>query len=710
MDRIDKTRLSKLISDAADKDNEFAVRTLLEVIDKVDSEVLKEASADFGALCEAWEDEVTRSEDKAEFCVRLAELALVDTPAFRGSLHAAIRKLLPPYLTSGVVVKAIGAKDENVSVHDAALRLRKLQHLRSTALVYRQDTHDWCTIHGIDNLTGSIAISKINKIGDKAISSVSIVNAIFYLQFFNTTPEMLNLLAPGKLNCRSSAEYRKVFRETSLSELHDQKLHDIIMHLMVPSVKSPAEFEAWWNADAAAAKAPVRSFCDARSILELYTLLQLDRKEEDRTLGIRIAEDEAQKLKKFFGNLRKDIQPKDLAMLAECVAALAEAAPAEFLADMIAPLRGKARFFPASVTQETPLADLEQWGRLAVKPLAGFVKAASTLYPVEELAQLGALLPQKCIAVVFALVPDDVIRSVIVAQKTLSCDLILWICKNKSQPGFSRIAQTIDMAKCISALSIEGLSKEWAAAQRDLKKAVFTRADFQRYIIENADGDIPSVIAALQHYRKFQPGERQTILVKLANASSEMKDYIESGAGRKLMGTEENVSVETAPITSNASRKRLADELQDILERQIPANNAAYALAKSFGDLRENAEFDAAKENRRRIHGRRAELERILGFLQGTDFKDAAVQDHAVVGSAVTLAPAAGGADQVYYLLGAYDGNPDRNHVSYQSGIGKAIINRKTGETVTLPGKGDFIVKSVRPLPEDLRKELALEA
>jgi len=711
MDKTDKTKLSKLISDAANKENEIAVRTLLETIDKFDAGTLKEASAEFGALCEAWEEEVTRSEDKADVCVRLAELSLVDTPAFRGSLHAAIRKLLPPYLTSGVVVKAIGAKDENVSVHEAAMRLRKLQHLRSTALVYRQDTKDWCTIHGIDNLTGSIAISKIGKLGNKAISSVSIVNAIFCLHFFNTTPEMLNLLEPDKFNCRPSSEYRKIFRENALSEIHDQKLHDIIMNLMVPEIKTPEEFESWWSADiAAAAKAAVRPFCDTRSVLELYTLLQLDKPEDKRTVAAKVTEAEALKLQKFFSNLRKDIQPKDIAMLSECIAALSNSAQPELLISMFFPLRGKVKFFPVEITQDIPLANLEQWGRLAVKPLAGFTKVASLLYSKEELAQLGALLPQKCISIIFAMIPDDVIRTTIIAQKALSCDLILWIYKNKTHAGLDRIAQTIDMAKCIAALSIENLPKEWASAQRDLKKAVFTKADFQRYIIDNADGDIPSVTAALQHYRKFQPGERQTILVKLASASSEMNDYIESGEGRKLMGTEENVSVETAPITSNASRKRLADELQDILDRQIPANNAAYALAKSFGDLRENAEFDAAKENRRRIHGRRAELERILGFLQGTDFKDVQIQDHAVIGSMVTLSPAAGGADQVLYLLGAYDGKPEKNYVSYQSDQGKAINDHKIGETVSMPGKGNFVIKSVKPLPEDLRKELALEA
>ena len=217
-----KARLDKLITDALKPDNEIAIRNLLQGMEKIDIEVLKAASADLEKLCESWEDGASRSEDIANVCVRLAELGVLDTPEFRGVLHAAIRKLLPPYLVSSTVVKAIGAKDESVSVRDAALRLRKLQHLRSTAVVYQQETHQWAKINNIDNVVGTIGISAIN--GSGVVSSVPIASAITNLHFFNMTPDMMNLLFPGKVNCRPSAEYRKIFQACTLSELHEQKM------------------------------------------------------------------------------------------------------------------------------------------------------------------------------------------------------------------------------------------------------------------------------------------------------------------------------------------------------------------------------------------------------------------------------------------------------------------------------------------------------
>ena len=697
-----KETLDKLIENAMMPNNEIAVRDLLETMDKIEIGVLKEAAPAFDQLCVSWEEEITKSDDKANICVHLAELSIVDTPSFRGPLNAAIRKLLPPYLASGTVIKAIGARDENTSAHDAALRLRKLQHLRSTALVYQWGNRQWSKIHGIDNVTGTIAVSTLDS---GSVSSVPIANAIFSLHFFNMTPEIMNLLYPGKTNYKSSAEYRKVFTDCTLSELSDQKLKDVIHSIMVPTIMGEDTFEGWWKLETAkTAAAATRPFWEARSVLELYTLITETIKANGK---VEICEEASLVLKKLFERLRKDMQPKDVAMLTECISELAEAGTPEVIANMLAPLRGKVCFWPAEISAEMPLAPLEPWGKLSVKLLGGFVKASSLLYTQEEMALLGTLLPQKCISVVFATLPEQIVQETILAQKAYSCDLILWIFKNRNTLP-KKIATEIDMARCISALSAEGLPKEWGAALRDLKKAVFSKADFQKYLIENADGDIPGLFGSLQRYRNFQPGERQSVMAILSRQSQDVKDYLESGAGSKLMGATAKNVAEEAPLTSIASHKKLADELHDLISVQIPENSAAVALARSYGDLRENAEYDAAKERRRYLHRRRAELERTLGFIQPTDFKNVEIKDHAVIGSVVTLT-AADGTDQVYTLLGAWDGDPDKRYISYKTKIGEALLDKKIGDSVEIPGAGKFTIKAVDALPEDLRKALACE-
>ena len=697
-----KETLDKLIENAMMPNNEIAVRDLLETMDKIDIGILKEAAPAFDQLCVSWEEEITKSDDKANICVHLAELSIVDSPTFRGPLNAAIRKLLPPYLASGAVIKAIGARDENTSAHDAALRLRKLQHLRSTALVYQWGNRQWSKIHGIDNVIGTIAVSTLDS---GSVSSVPIANAIFSLHFFNMTPEIMNLLYPGKTNYKSSTEYRRVFTDCTLSELSEPKLKDVIRSIMVPKVMSDDTFEGWWKLEPAKTTANgARPFWEARSVLELYTLLQNVIKDEGK---VEICEEASLSLKKLFERLRKDMQPKDVVMLAECISLLVDAGTQEVITNMLAPLRGKASFWPAEITEDMPLAPLECWGKLPVKQLNGFVKATSYLYTTEEIARLSTHMPLKCMNAIFATLPEQLVQETIIAQKTYSCDLILWILKNRNNLP-KKLSTGIDMARCISALSAEGLPKEWGAALRDLKKAVFTKEDIQKFLIENADGDIPGLIGSLQRYRSYQKQEFQSVLLKLANISQEVKDYLESSAGSRLTGTNSKKTAEEAPITSIASHKKLADELHDLISVQIPENSAAVALARSYGDLRENAEYDAAKERRRYLHRRREELERTLGFIQPTDFKNVEVKDHAVIGSVVTLT-AANGSDQVYTILGAWDGDPDKHYVSYKTKIGEALLDKKVGDQVEIPGIGTCTIKTVAALPEDLRKALACE-
>ena len=139
-----------------------------------------------------------------------------------------------------------------------------------------------------------------------------------------------------------------------------------------------------------------------------------------------------------------------------------------------------------------------------------------------------------------------------------------------------------------------------------------------------------------------------------------------------------------------------------------PENAAAVALARSYGDLRENAEYDAAKEQRRFLHKRRSELEKELNTVQSTDFKDVTVEDHIVPGSVVKLVSASGEVKE-YYVLGAWDGDPEKNRISYKTRIGEALINRKVGDKVEIPEAGAYTVQAVLPLPEALRKELAGE-
>lgn len=701
---ITKQKLEDLIMAASAVENDEAVLKLHDAILDADDDFLKESASNFDILFDVWDkkDAVAESDYKARICVRLAERSILDNPVFRNVLNSAVRRLIPPYIVASSVVKAVGARDENSSTRDVAMRLKKLQNLRSTAVVFMQESRTWGKINSIDKVTATIAISPLDS---ASVSSIPIASALFHIHFFNMTPEMLNMLYPGK-NHRSALEYKRIFEKHSLVELSESKISDIVKAVMVPSLMTPEEFATWWegrNEVPKSAKTSGRQFYDARSILELQTIL----KPLAESGQVSLSTEAAEKLAKLFDHIRIN-NDKDIAMLAECISWLASGVTVEHaLSTMLAPLRGKAPFWPSVIDDTISFKQMETWGKLPVKLLEGFIHASMVLYTPEELVALGLILPLRCISVLFDSLPSDIVSKTILVAKKWSPDVVLWVWKNRAHLS-PYITQSLDMERVVDALAKDGLPKEWLAAQRDLKKHLFDKVDFQKFLLENADSDIPSVTNALQKHRVFQYGEQQSIMVKLARHSAELKAYLEAGEGKKMMGSSASGEDQHPPITSVRSLRRLAEELDNLIKVQIPENAAAVALARSFGDLRENAEYDAAKERRRYLHRRRADLEKTLSFIEGTDFKNVSIKDTVVLGSTAKL-KSANGTEKTYYVLGAWDGDPEKDRIAYTTKIGEALIGQKVGSKLNLQDAGLFTLCEVLPLPAEIQQELADE-
>ena len=636
--------------------------------------VLRNSAANFDVLFEEWNGAESYSTGQAAFVAKLAERDALESPAFRNALFETAKIMLPPYISSQTVLKTIGARDAAVQAHEVMTRITKLQKIPTGALVYFPETKNWGKLSAIDRVSATFSIQSL-KTGN--LNSYPVAIAFASVMFFEPHQEMFNMIAPGS-SLPASAAYRKLFRAHSISEISDEKLKTIVQGILVPGCFNIESFEAWWSKEAApAGAAGQRAPWAARSVLELSNLLAPYAEKG----GIAFNEDQAAQLALMFKKLRPNMVTKDAVMLADCIAVLSEANSGEILEILFSALRGVAPFWPASVEKIAISKQLEVWGHISVKSLAPFIKASCQLYTPEEMAKLGCKLPGKCLNVLFFAIDMKEVAAAIFAEKNLSSDVLMFLWKNRTKLP-KNLTFIVDMERIAKALSMDGLPKEWASAQRDLKRSLFEKEDFQKFVIENADGDIPSIIDAIQKIRTFQTGEYQSLMVKLARHSDELQAHIEKAA-KRLMGK-----------TSDAS---VAD--------QIPENVKAIAHARSYGDFRENAEYDAAKERRRFLHRRRNELENTIGSVESTDFSGIKIADMVVLGSMVTLTDKAG-KDTVYYILGAWDGDPDKNRISYRTVMGEALMEKKIGAAVKLPN-GEFTVKAIAALPEDLRKELA---
>ena len=134
---------------------------------------------------------------------------------------------------------------------------------------------------------------------------------------------------------------------------------------------------------------------------------------------------------------------------------------------------------------------------------------------------------------------------------------------------------------------------------------------------------------------------------------------------------------ETILLTAEGFLK-LENELNDLKENQRPEVIKALKEARALGDLSENAEYDAAKNEQARVEGRIKELEYKLEHSRVMDGN----KDTVSIGSTVTVKYVDDDETEVYKIVGSLEADPFQNKISNESPIGKALIGKKVGEKV----------------------------
>jgi transcription elongation GreA/GreB family factor len=165
-------------------------------------------------------------------------------------------------------------------------------------------------------------------------------------------------------------------------------------------------------------------------------------------------------------------------------------------------------------------------------------------------------------------------------------------------------------------------------------------------------------------------------------------------------GTEERSA---ALVVSWSSLQKRKSELEELVNKKIPENSREIGVARSYGDLRENFEFKAAKEMQAVLMRRKAELERDLHRARGTTFENPDLTQVSI-GTIVTLRDTGSGREETYTILGAWDGDPERAIISYQTAIGQSLLGKRLGEVVELNTEEDtgrYEITAIEPAPLD---------
>lgn len=144
---------------------------------------------------------------------------------------------------------------------------------------------------------------------------------------------------------------------------------------------------------------------------------------------------------------------------------------------------------------------------------------------------------------------------------------------------------------------------------------------------------------------------------------------------------------------------RLQAELKNLKSVERPKVIEAIAEARSHGDLSENAEYDAAKEQQGFIEGRIKELESQLGIAEVIDPAKLNANGKVVFGALVELYDENEDKEVSYQIVGDLEANIEKGQISLSSPIGKALIGKFEGDEVTYDAPGgvrSYEVLSVR--------------
>lgn len=279
-------------------------------------------------------------------------------------------------------------------------------------------------------------------------------------------------------------------------------------------------------------------------------------------------------------------------------------------------------------------------------------------------------------------------------EQSLSAEVLLWLLKNRDDEGLKGLVGPRIFSTLLAAIERDSTGGRRATRLHDV---VVGDPRLLTDLLEGADSAVVRDIGrAILLATVFSDMDRRSLLGRLVKAFPEMAKLVREGMDRARSSADGRSEAGKAPdarlIVSWASLEQKKRDLDELVNKKIPANTKEIAVARSYGDLSENAEFKFAKEQQRVLSRMRSVLERELLLATGTDFKGADTS-RAGIGTIVTVRE--GERRQKFTILGAWDTDPSKGIVSYLTPMARALNQKAVGDRIGIPGDTHGSVREV---------------
>ncbi len=262
----------------------------------------------------------------------------------------------------------------------------------------------------------------------------------------------------------------------------------------------------------------------------------------------------------------------------------------------------------------------------------------------------------------------------LISQHSASSELLLWLAKERSD-SFADILGPEVFRAMLTAMERDQFNEKKSNRLRD---CILDDQSLLVELIGSADLDvIKDLTRALQLSPCFDDMDKRSLLARIVKSYPAVQSLISGEQTRQ----------ESNLIVSWPSLERRKDEYTELVQKKIPANSKEIAIARSYGDLRENHEYKSAKEMQKLLMRRKSELEAQLVRARGTDFANPKT-DVVSIGTRVRVTDLDAKQEETFSVLGAWDSDPDKGVISYLTPVAQSLLNHKPGESVQFEMEG----------------------
>ncbi len=290
----------------------------------------------------------------------------------------------------------------------------------------------------------------------------------------------------------------------------------------------------------------------------------------------------------------------------------------------------------------------------------------------------------------------ETMRKLIAADRA-SCEMVYWLCRHTDIATANGISTPGNLAmEALVLLEMRDATGDRLKAKHQLRDLFEQPTWLKAGLDSMSAGQRMDFMRRMKNSPAWAAIDRRAIMARILKLYPDLSVALQ----------EETVAAPppAARLTSLRSYRERQALLTKIVTQDIPKNSQDIAVARGYGDLRENFEYKSAKETQGMLLHRQAELESQLASVKSTDFEQFPTHV-AGPGTRVTLRYA-DGKTNTCYILGEWDSDETRGIISSRCKVGEALAGHKPGDTINIPSETGTIactLLEVGSLPNEIK-------